>query len=300
MLKQLKLMISRLPAPEPGSSSEISSYEIPDRIPYHVISMKLCRAMEANKDIIGGRTLIPNQYRIYFNENDREMRKHTEDILIEELTKSMLREGKKFNRELTDQDLNLELFSDDSLEKGKVRIQCFFRDNGDPEQDVDEIKSFTKEGEQDQDDVMSEIEGLFDGTEPCGGNVDESSIERGDSSIGQSPDHIIEVDDGIEVKVYKIDQEEIILGRADDAHIRLPDETAAVSRKHAVLKKHTNNMKIIPVGINGTFLNGYELELDNPTVVTIEDVIMIRNYRIKFRQINEAPEKEYEISEYKD
>ncbi|MFC1492559.1 FHA domain-containing protein [candidate division KSB1 bacterium] len=126
--KSLKSMFTYLPIPEDESKKVPSSYEVPDRIPYDVISHKLCRAMDANKDVIGDRILIPNYYRLFFNAADRELRKHSEGVMIDELEKNMLKEARKLDRNITEADFYLEIFSDESLDKGRIRIQCFFKE----------------------------------------------------------------------------------------------------------------------------------------------------------------------------
>ncbi|MCP4723824.1 MAG: DUF3662 domain-containing protein [bacterium] len=244
--KSLKSMFTRLPLPEDEDKRVPSSYEIPDRIPYDIISHKLCRAMDANKDVIGDRILIPNYYKLFFNEEDRESRKHSEGIMIDELKKNMLKEAKKLNKNVTEEDFNLEIFSDDSLDKGRIKIQCYFKEQQVEDQSGGAIE-FTILQEEEKAGVDEEIEEKFeeavemenveelqDDDEPVEDVSDESSENEADISAETVEEEVtleealesIESDsDDVIVVEEETDTEEV--SEAEDSEVVFKDEITA-------------------------------------------------------------------------
>ena len=52
------------------NSEPTSKYDIPERIPYHLIAKKLVEAMQNNSDEIGKKIIVPNVYYLFFNKDN--------------------------------------------------------------------------------------------------------------------------------------------------------------------------------------------------------------------------------------
>jgi hypothetical protein len=295
-------MLTLLPVPDEDFRETSSAYDIPDRIPYEIISGKLCKAMNANKDTIGNRILIPNHYNLFFNEKDRELRKHSEEIMIDELKKSMLKEAKRLNGELTTDELILEIFSDESLEKGKIRIQCYFLEQNPDQKQINSVS--VEYGDDENNTISSEKICLADEKPDNDAPVDFEIFEKSDNQdflercvFGEEVTNH-NSDASFKLEVYKEDEliyskvleDTAVIGRGDNSDIKLPDDDAVISRKHAVLKFCGDKAEIIPEGVNGTLLNNIELDLGKTAPVKVDDEIKIKDYLIKIRALNESHE----------
>jgi len=66
----------------------------------------------------------------------------------------------------------------------------------------------------------------------------------------------------------------VTVGRGDDCDVVVVDSQNLISRRHALLRIYPfGKMELVPLGRNGTFLNGLPLRNDKPKVVTRKDVI---------------------------
>ena len=84
--------------------------------------------------------------------------------------------------------------------------------------------------------------------------------------------------DGKNVDDIRLRRGRYLVGRAEFADIRLPNEH--VSRRHALIVKNDAGVSIMDLGsTNGTFVNG--LRFSGDQALMVGDVIRIGNYRIE-------------------
>lgn len=66
----------------------------------------------------------------------------------------------------------------------------------------------------------------------------------------------------------------LTIGRSDDCNIIISDVQNLISRRHALLRFHPlGKMELVPLGQNGTYMNGKLLRNDVPHKVSKSDVI---------------------------
>ncbi|MCH7675214.1 DUF3662 domain-containing protein [candidate division KSB1 bacterium] len=251
--------------------------KVDDRIPYKVISKKLKEIMEQNVDVVGRRILIPNFYTIYFNESDRNMRLEVEDVMCSELKEELFHEMRKINPEQSKGDVVISVNTDPAIEKGQFKV-------------VHRMKKPSPEEERASlDKTASEIM-----TPPDENDLQQTIVEAPDFSaadeqqtIVQMPESsvlyklLIHTDDGTNEQL--VTKEMVTIGRSSQDDVVLESSDFSISRAHATLEMRDEMYYLTPAGINGTFVNGEELELKKEVQVFPEDEIKIMNYKLTIK-----------------
>ena len=83
---------------------------------------------------------------------------------------------------------------------------------------------------------------------------------------------------------FRLDDNEVMLGREAECAVRIPD--GKVSRKHAVIKFLDGERIIENLGVNGTKVNG--VDVDAPSVLKAGDAIFIANYILVYQPDEEV------------
>lgn len=250
-----------------------------DKIPYKEISKKLKEVMKQNVDVVGRKILIPNYYCIFFNESDRETRVEVENVLCEELKEELFPEMRKINPEQNKREMVIEIKTDSSLEKGQFRIDYHMKkpEAGEekpsvsPEPTVSPTPTPPLIDENDFKQTVIEQRPKFTDDEQA------TIIQRPAAEIRYK----LLVDSGEEQKEVEVTKDSISIGRSSQDDVILETSDFSISRSHAILSIRDGNHYLLPSGINGTFLNGQELELKKEVPVAPNDEIKIMNYKLK-------------------
>lgn len=248
-----------------------------ERIPYKDISKKLKEIMKDNVDVVGRKILIPNYYAIFFNETDRNLRLEVEDVMCQELREELFHEMRKINPEQNRRDLLIEAKTDPSLEKGEFKVVHRMKSPVEG-QDVPDLGGTSQES---QPDVSNEND--FQQTV-----IETPSLSDDDqATIIQIPESAVQytliIDSGETEEHMVMTKPIITLGRSTQDDVVLESEDFSISRAHATLEVREGEYYLTPSGINGTSLNGEELELKEEVKVTPEDEITIMNYTIRIQ-----------------
>lgn len=245
------------------------------RIPYKDISLKLKEVMKQNVDVVGRQIIIPSYYALYFNQADRKFRIEVEDVVCNELKEELYHEIRKINPEQNKRDLIIQMQTDPALAEGQFRIEHHIKkpESGDTTiQEKNHIQ--TPEPEKESDFLQTMVE------QPSPHITDDLQ-----NTVVQKPDtkflYTLYVDSGEETREIGIIKETIAIGRGskDDVILQSPD--FSISRTHATITAKEGNYALTALGVNGTLLNGQELELNKTVSIKVGDEIKIMNYRIK-------------------
>ena len=244
-----------------------------ERIPYKDISKKLKDVMKSNVDVVGRKIIIPNYYAIFFTEADRKMREEVEEVVCDELKEELYHEIRKINPEQNKRDLIVEILTDSEMENGEFRIIHHIKKPEPGETIADEAPVYPPAIEDETDYKATVIEQQHAPTAD-----DKQTV------VMQHPaDKILYkllVDSGEEKKEIEISKTSITIGRSSTDDISLPNPDFSISRSHAKIIVKDGNYYLFPSGINGTFLNGEELELNKEVEIFPEDEIKILNYSL--------------------
>ncbi len=258
-----------------GAESANAISKEKERIPYKDISKKLKDVMKNNVDVVGRKIIIPNYYAINFNETDRKMREEVEDVVCDELKEELYHDMRKINPEQNKRDLCIEVKTDDSLENGEFRIGFHIKRPEPGDRTVeDEIPVHTPEVENEVDYKETVIE---QSPSPIADDKKTVVMQRPSDKIIYK----LLVDSGEEKQEIEITKKTITIGRGskDDVCLQSPD--FSISRSHAIIAYKDSEYYLTPSGINGTLLNGQELELNKDAKISVGDEIRIMNYSLK-------------------
>ncbi|MCW5214022.1 FHA domain-containing protein [Desulfobulbus sp. US5] len=67
---------------------------------------------------------------------------------------------------------------------------------------------------------------------------------------------LIHIDGPLKGKIHEFSEDVVLLGRHPECHIVFPETCAAISRKHAEIRREGNRFKLIDKSTNGTLVNG--------------------------------------------
>lgn len=250
-----------------------------DKIPYKEISRKLKEVMKQNVDVVGRKILIPNYYCVYFSEGDREARVEVENVLCEELKEELFPEMRKINPEQNKREMVIEIHTDSSLEKGQFRIAHHMKK---PEAG-EEAKAASATPQTSPPPPKPPVSDENDFKETI---IEQRPQFTSDdqATIIQRPAEIrykLLVDSADDQKEIEVTKDSLTIGRSSQDDVVLESSDFSISRAHAVLSTRDGNHYLLPSGINGTFLNGQELELKKEVQITPADEIKIMNYKLK-------------------
>ncbi len=248
-----------------------------DRIPYKEISKGLKELMKKNVDVVGRKILIPSYYVIHFSEYDRNARQEVEDVLCEELKEELYPEMRKINPEQNKREIAIEFTTDTSLERGNFRIDYSMKK---PSEATG--KELDKAGASPEPPVAV----------PADRDLKATIIEQppavtpdNQATIIQAPEPSVRIklliDSGTDKNEVTLTKAKISLGRASRDDVVLESADFSISRSHATIELRDGNYFLLPEGVNGTFLNGQELELKKEVAVSPNDEIKIANYAIR-------------------
>jgi len=92
---------------------------------------------------------------------------------------------------------------------------------------------------------------------------------------------LIHTDDGTNEQL--VTKEMVTIGRSSQDDVVLESADFSISRAHATLEMRDDMYYLTPVGINGTFVNGEEMELKKEVQVFPEDEIKIMSYKLTIK-----------------
>ncbi len=257
-----------------GGEESVKNAKDKGRIPFKEISQKLKTVMKDNVDVVGRRIIIPGYYLIYCNEADRKIRSEVEEVVCEELKEELYHEIRKINPEQNKRDLMIEIKTDCSLPAGQFRIEHHIKKTDVEEKSPVEqkaIKPFLPESQSDYEQTVVE-------------RIQQNQVDDQKTvvqKLKQKDLFKLLIDSGEETHELSISKETITIGRGTKDDVILASPDFSISRTHATLSYNNNHFTILPQGVNGTFLNGKELELNKSVAVSAGDEIKIMNYRIK-------------------
>ncbi len=248
-----------------------------ERVPFKDISKKLKEVMKQNVDVVGRKIIIPNYYAIYFSEIDRNMRAEVEEILCDELKEELFHEMRKINPEQNKLDILIEIKSDTSLEKGQFRVVHHVKKST---QEVGASNKVDAEGKatKDLNKEKDYLETIVEQTPKITNYDEEMTIVQPRES---TPLYKVLVESRDRKEEIVITKEVISIGRSNKDDVFLSSPDFSISRSHATLELREGSFYLLPSGINGTFLNGQELELKKEVQVSPDDEIRIMNYTLK-------------------
>jgi len=252
--------------------------KVDERIPYKVISKKLKEIMEQNVDVVGRKILIPNYYSIYFNESDRDMRLEVEDVMCNELREELFHEMRKINPEQSKGEVVISVNTDPAIEKGQFKIVHRMKK---PSQDEERANLDKTASEimtpQDENDLQQTIvEAAPDFT---AADEQQTIVQMPESPVLYKL--LIHTDDGTNEQF--VTKEMVTIGRSSQDDVVLESSDFSISRAHATLEMRDGLYYLTPIGINGTFVNGEEMELKKEVQVFPEDEIEIMSYKLTIK-----------------
>ncbi|MBN2008990.1 DUF3662 domain-containing protein [candidate division KSB1 bacterium] len=246
-----------------------------ERIPYKEISKKLKEVMKQNVDVVGRRIIIPSYYAIFFNEADRNIRIEVEDVLCDELKEELHHEMRKINPEQNKRELVIKIQTDINLVDGQFRIE-YHINKPQVTESTPQIQTAVPDTvvSDDNDFKQTVIEQTHQVTPDDAKTV---VMQRPTSQVL----YTLLVDSGEGKQEIEITKPVVTIGRGSKDDVILESPDFAISRAHATLAIKDNGYYLTPVGINGTILNGTELELNQEFKINPGDEVMIMNYRLK-------------------
>lgn len=252
--------------------------KVDDRIPYRVISKKLKEIMEQNVDVVGRKILIPNFYTIYFNESDRNMRLEVEDVMCNELKEELFHEMRKINPEQNKGDLVISVNTDPAIEKSQFKVVHRMKKPSQEEEraSLDKTASEIKTPS-DEDDLQQTI--VEAAPDFSAADEQQTIVQMPESPVLYKL--LIHTDDGTNEQF--VTKEMVTIGRSSQDDVVLESSDFSISRAHARLEMRDEMYYLTPIGINGTFVNGEELELKKEVQVFPEDEIKIMNYKLTIK-----------------
>jgi len=252
--------------------------KVDDRIPYKVISKKLKEIMEQNVDVVGRRILIPNFYTIYFNESDRNMRLEVEDVMCNELKEELFHEMRKINPEQSKGDVVISVNTDPAIEKGQFKVVHRMKKPSREEErlSLDKTASEIMPPPDENDLQQTIVEAAPDLT---AADEQQTIVQMPESSVLYKL--LIHTDDGTNEQL--VTKEMVTIGRSSQDDVVLESSDFSISRAHATLEMRDDMYYLTPVGINGTFVNGEEMELKKEVQVFPEDEIKIMSYKLTIK-----------------
>jgi len=85
---------------------------------------------------------------------------------------------------------------------------------------------------------------------------------------------LVHIEGPLKGEILEFSQDEILIGRHSDCHLRFPRDLDIISRKHARIMREGNRFKLIDQSTNGTYLNGKPVQesyLKNGDVLMVAD-----------------------------
>ena len=251
--------------------------KVDERIPYQVISKKLKEIMAQNVDVVGRRILIPNYYSIYFNESDRDQRLEVEDVMCNELKEELFHEMRKINPEQSKGDVEISVNTDPAIEKGQFKIIHRMKKPQDEERaNLDKTASEGMTPPDDNDLQQTIVEAAPDFT---AADEQQTIVQMPEGSVLYKLR--IHTDDGTNEQL--VSKEMVTIGRSSQDDVILESSDFSISRAHATLEVRDEMYYLTPAGINGTFVNGEEMELKKEVQVFPEDEIKIMSYKLTIK-----------------
>ena len=251
--------------------------KVDDRIPYKVISKKLKEIMEQNVDVVGRRILIPNFYTIYFNESDRNMRLEVEDVMCNELKEELFHEMRKINPEQSKGDVVISVNTDPAIEKGQFKVVHRMKKPSEEEgASLDKTASEIMTPQEEKDLQQTIVEAAPDFT---AADEQQTIVQMPESPVLYKL--LIHTDDGTNEQL--VAKEMVTIGRSSQDDVVLESSDFSISRAHATLEVRDDMYYLTPAGINGTFVNGEEMELKKEVQVFPEDEIKIMSFKLTIK-----------------
>ncbi|MCZ6818526.1 MAG: DUF3662 domain-containing protein [Calditrichaeota bacterium] len=248
-----------------------------NRIPYKDISRKLKELMKKNVDVVGRKILIPVHYVIYFSEVDRQSRQEVEGVLCDELREELYPEMRKINPEQNKREIFVEVKTDSNLEKGQFQIGCRMKgpEANEPKPAAGEAKPTTPQAPvaaaDDLKETVIEQAPLLDPD-------DQFTIIQTPQGEFQIRVHVKSDSGEEEIAIAKA---RISVGRSTQDDVTLVSEDFSISRNHATIELREGKYYLLPLGVNGTKLNGKELELKKETEILPNDEIQMLKYTLR-------------------
>lgn len=248
-----------------------------NRIPYQDVSKKLKELMKKNVDVVGRKILIPTYYTIYFSEFDRQSRQEVEDVLCDELREELYPEMRKINPEQNKREIFVEVKTDSNLEKGQFQIGCRMKrpDAHEPKPAAGAAKPTTP---QPPVVIPDDLKETVIEQAPLPDPDDQVTIMQTPQGEFQIRVHVKSDRGEEEIAIAKT---KISVGRSTQDDVTLASEDFSISRSHATIELREGKYYLLPLGVNGTRLNGNELELKQEIEILPNDEIQILKYTLR-------------------
>jgi len=260
------------------------------KIPFSKISQKLKFAIEENIDEIGKKVVIPNRFKIFFSQFDRNMRCDVEDILKSELEEELYNISKEWNNRNIE-NFYVEIQSDDYLKPGDFYIECSL-DRSISKMEKNKISE--KVGSLQQ----TLIENEFDPKDDYNRSLNAERkflplisddaikiIQETKTSFNKDKNriYILKISYNDEEKYIDFENGVYTIGRSERCDICLKSTDHKISRRHIELIMENDKIFVMPLGIIGTYLNGEKLELGKKREIFIKDQIKIEDYTFELK-----------------
>jgi len=249
------------------------------RIPYKKISKSLKELMKDNVDVVGRKIIIPNYYEIHLNEDDRKVRLEVEDVLCEELREEIYHEIRKINPEQNKRDIEIVIQTDPVIESGGYKIMHHIKR---PSEQVKSPPPAAGAPQPEPDNyaatVIEQPTVIQSPESPPSADEQPTMIMPSQEEASTHYTLLIKSDD-IE-KQQRISKPNITIGRSTTDDVMLESPDFSISRAHATIEKRGDDLFLTPQGINGTALNGTDLELKKEVKVETNDEIKISSYSL--------------------
>lgn len=234
-------------------------------IPYSEIICSVRESLEAGIDELGRRILVPNQYGIFFNPEDKQARENREDILIEELHAEMMFDIHRLNPEFQPEELEFIIDSDESLKKGEFYVKAAMIRH---QVSFTSALAYTAENSNRPEikDGLCIEENTVNG---CTGVIDVSDTK-----------YIIYTRMNGLHHSYPIIKPRMTVGRSPQCDIVLKSDMRDISRIHARILLADGDVYVQPLGQNVTLLDGREINTGGLNRIKAGQQLKIGSYTL--------------------
>lgn len=265
-IKELFRIFTRFSNASPDNSNK--------RIPFEYIAEKLLEVIHLSRDVIGKKIILPDTYCLNFSSEDRAYRVKFENIIIEELKAIVVKELKKWNGVLPDQQINIIIDTDKELGEGSFYVDCIYSEKTE--------HSFITTGKQSgfkfEKIRLNTLIPSSDLPEMQSGSFVRTLINRNSEDENNDNGNIIchlKVSDKKGIRDFYLQVGKYSLGRSDSADIKLDSDDVRISRKHLMLKIEKEGLTIKMTGKNGGRINNEKIECGAECFANPGDTIIV-------------------------
>ena len=272
------------------SNFDKSGFSKSRKIPFSKISQKLKCAIEENIDEIGKKVVIPNRFEIFFSQFDRNMRRDIEDILKSELEEELYNLSKEWNNRNIEH-FYVEIQSDDDLKPGEFYIECSLDRSilkTGENKFSERVNSLQQTLIEDKFDLENDNNPLLNAERKFLPLISDDAIkiiQENKTSFDKDKNriYILKISYNDEEKYIDLEDGVYTVGRSERCDISLKSTDHKISRRHIELIMENDKIFVMPLGINGTYLNEEKLELGKKREIFIKDQIKMGDYTFELK-----------------